>query len=90
MKYLDPDKIIFESYWQIVGQEKIWSTSQGKYINPSEMISGRVTLRADSEQYVTEYLGAFGIPGPVPPNATDRERLAAAETIIDLLLMEGE
>jgi hypothetical protein len=90
MKYVDPDKIIFESYWQIVAQEKIWSSSQMKYIDHSEMISGRVTLRADSEQDVTEYLGAFGIPGPVPPSATDKERLEAAETIIELLLMEGE
>jgi len=87
---MDPENQIFESYWQIVGQEKIWSTSQGKYINPSEMIPGRITLQANTEQDVTQYLGAYGIRGPVSPLASDRERIDALELIVNLGLSEGE
>jgi hypothetical protein len=80
---------INRSYWIVSGEtSRVWSVPDGRYV--TEWPEGIFLARAGSELDLSNLLRGSGLPGPVEPDPTDKERLEAAETIIDLLLMEGE
>ena len=79
---------INQSYWIVSGDtSRAWSVPDGRYV--TEWPNTGFVMRAGSEQTLSNLLRGSGLPGPFPPDPTDKERLEAAETIIDLLL-EGE
>lgn len=75
-------------YWVIESdRSRAWSITDNQYVD--QWLADLEQL-APSEQDLADFLHIYGLPGPVPPSPTEKDRLEAMELIIDLGLMEGE
>jgi len=86
---IDVTSLVDTILWRVKSDPgRVWDPSDQRYLDnwPAD---ARI-IEVESETALANYLRQLNLIGPVQPDPTTEERVEAAETIIDLLLMEGE